>query len=79
MNLRAAELKSVAFGALSAGTLDKGLDIHKVVGQMVMAVANIAENRPGTKTKGVGGAVIQNNGERVLRRETPKEEGISCG
>ena len=65
MNLRAAELKSVAFGALSAGTLDEGLEIHKVVGQMVMAVANITENRPGTKTKGVGGAVIQNNGERV--------------
>jgi hypothetical protein len=76
MNLRAAELKSVAFGALSAGTLDEGLEIHKVVGQMVMAVANIAENRPGTKTKGVGGAAIQNNGKRKRGRPRRKESAV---
>jgi hypothetical protein len=78
MNLQAAELKSVA--ALSAGTLDEGLEIHKIVGQMVMAVANIAEDRPGTKTKGVGGPVSssRDKSSMPLKRKRGRPRRKEC-
>jgi len=77
MNLRAAELKSDATGALSAGTVDEGMEIHKVVGQLVMAVANIAEDLGlGKKTKGVGGVAIQDDGEKIgIHPSTKRKRG----